>query len=142
GSRRPGADRFSGGPPRGRPSAGRPRPALPSSWVDLRTLDLLAIAEDLDLDRVLQRILRTARGAAGARYGALGVPDGRGGFARFLTVGISERRAALIGELPRVHGVLGVLLQAGGAIRLKDIREHPQFGYYPHSHPDLSDFLG
>jgi signal transduction histidine kinase len=110
--------------------------------VNLRTPDLLALAGDLDLDRVLDKVLRTARSAVGARYGALGVPDGRGGFARFLTVGISERRAALIGELPRVHGVLGVLLQAGGAIRLKDIRDHPQFGYYPQAHPELSDFLG
>ena len=66
--------------------------------MDRPTLDLLAITEDLDLDRVLQRILRTARSAVGARYGALGVPDGRGGFARFLTVGISEKRAAEIGR--------------------------------------------
>jgi signal transduction histidine kinase len=109
--------------------------------VDLRTLDLLAIAEDLDLDRVLQRILRTARAAAGARYGALGVPDGRGGFARFLTVGVSEGRAARIGDLPRVHGVLGALLK-DGAIRMPDIRRHPQFGYYPSHHPVLEDFLG
>jgi signal transduction histidine kinase len=110
--------------------------------VNLRTLDLLALAGDLDLDRVLDKILRTARSAVGARYAALGVPDGRGGFARFLTVGVSERRAELIGELPRVHGVLGALLKDGGAIRLKDIRDHPQFGYYPQAHPVLSDFLG
>lgn len=109
--------------------------------MDRRTLDLLAIAEDLDLDRVLERVLHTARGAAKARYGALGVPDGRGGFARFLTVGISERRAALIGELPRVHGVLGALLN-DGAIVLPDIRRHPRFGYYPDHHPELRDFLG
>jgi hypothetical protein len=49
--------------------------------LDRRTLDFLAIAKDLDLDRVLDRVLRTARSAVGARYGALGVPDGHGGFA-------------------------------------------------------------
>ena len=109
--------------------------------MDRPTLDLLAITEDLDLDRVLQRILRTARTAVGARYGALGVPDGRGGFARFLTVGISEKRAGQIGDLPRVHGVLGALLDEG-AIRLADIQRHPRFGYYPEHHPVLKDFLG
>jgi signal transduction histidine kinase len=109
--------------------------------VDRRALDLLAIDEDMDLDRVLDRVLLLARAAAGARYGALGVPDGRGGFARFLTAGISERRSAQIGELPRVHGVLGALLDAG-AIRLRDIRRHPRFGYYPAHHPVLQDFLG
>jgi len=109
--------------------------------VDRRTLDLLAIDGDVDLDRVLDRVLRAARAAVGARYAALGVPDGRGGFARFLTVGISERRAAEIGDLPRVHGVLGALLNEG-PIRLRDIRRHPQFGYYPSRHPVLKDFLG
>jgi len=109
--------------------------------VDRRTLDLLAIAGDLDLDRVLDRVLRTARSAVRARYGALGVPDGHGGFARFLTVGISEKRAGEIGELPRVHGVLGALLK-DGPIRLRDIRRHPRFGYYPAGHPAMTDFLG
>jgi signal transduction histidine kinase len=109
--------------------------------VNRSTLDLLAIAGDLDLDRVLDRVLRMARAAVRARYGALGVPDGRGGFARFLTVGIPERRAAAIGELPRVHGVLGALLDEG-PIRLPDIRRHPRFGWYPTHHPVLRDFLG
>ena len=109
--------------------------------MDLPALDLLAITEDLDLDRVLQRILRMARAAAGARYAALGVPDGRGGFARFLTEGISEKRAAAIGELPRAHGVLGALLH-DGPIRMTDIRRHPKFGYYPEHHPIMTDFLG
>jgi signal transduction histidine kinase len=109
--------------------------------MDGRTLDLLAIDEGDDLDTVLDRVLRSARAAVGAHYGALGVPDGRGGFARFLTVGMTERRSALIGELPRVHGVLGALLN-DGPIRLRDIRRHPRFGWYPQHHPMLTDFLG
>lgn len=102
----------------------------------------LAIAGDLDLDRVLEKILRTAAKLVGARYGALGVPDGRGGFGRFLTVGISEQRAAKIGALPRVHGVLGSLVTEGRPIRSRDIRRHPQFSWYPAHHPELVEFLG
>ena len=104
-------------------------------------LDLLALSDEPDLTVVLQRILRSARVAVGARYGALGVPDGRGGFARFITAGISEKRAALIGELPRVHGVLGALLEEG-PIMLRDIRAHPRFSWYPQHHPVMTDFLG
>jgi signal transduction histidine kinase len=107
-----------------------------------RNLDLLAITGDLDLDPVLQRILRTARATAHARYAALGIPDGEGGFARFMTLGISERRADQIGTLPRVHGVLGALLDEGRPLRLTDIRKHPRFGYYPEHHPIMRDFLG
>jgi signal transduction histidine kinase len=104
-------------------------------------LELLALGDDPDLNVVLERILRTARKLVGARYAALGVPDGRGGFARFVTAGIAEKRAALIGELPRTHGVLGVLID-DGAIRLHDIRRHPKFSYFPRHHPVMTDFLG
>ena len=102
----------------------------------------LAIAGDLDLDRVLEKILRTAARLVGARYGALGVPDGAGGFGRFLTVGISEPRAARIGALPRVHGVLGSLVTEGKPIRSHDIRRHPKFSWYPAQHPKMIEFLG
>jgi signal transduction histidine kinase len=102
----------------------------------------LAIAGDLDLDRVLDRILKTAARLVGARYGALGIPDGRGGFGRFLTVGISEKRAERIGALPRVHGVLGALVSKGKPIRARDIRRHPEFSWYPEHHPEMIEFLG
>ena len=104
-------------------------------------LELLALGDAPDLDTVLERIVRAARRQASARYGAIGVPDGRGGFARFVTSGISERVAATIGELPRTHGVLGALLEEG-PILLDDIRRHPRFSYYPSHHPTLTDFLG
>ena len=104
-------------------------------------LDLLALGDAPGLDTVLERIVRAARRQVSARYGAIGVPDGRGGFARFVTSGISERVAATIGELPRTHGVLGALLEEG-PILLDDIRQHPRFSYYPAHHPTLTDFLG
>jgi signal transduction histidine kinase len=102
----------------------------------------VALASDLDLERILRQILKTAATLARARFGALGVPDGKGGFAQFLTVGISEARARQIGELPRVHGVLGALLTAGKAIRVKDIRRHPLARGYPAHHPAFREFLG
>src|SRR6202022_3427618 len=102
----------------------------------------LAIAGDLDLDSNLQRILRPARKLAGAQYGALGVPDGKGGFDKFITVGISEKLARMIGDLPRFHGVLGVLLRDGKSIRVADIGRHPAFSWYPEHHPELKEFLG
>ncbi len=104
-------------------------------------LDLLALGDTPDLNAVLERIVRAARRQSTARYGAIGVPDGRGGFARFVTSGISDRVAARIGELPRTHGVLGALLEEGPLL-LDDIRRHPRFSYYPAHHPTLTDFLG
>ena len=43
---------------------------------------VLAIAGERSVDTVLQRIVHAARELAGARYAALGVPDGEGAFAR------------------------------------------------------------
>ncbi|MBO0746217.1 MAG: GAF domain-containing sensor histidine kinase [Candidatus Dormibacteraeota bacterium] len=105
-------------------------------------LGLLALAGDPDLDEILRAVLRSARALAGARYGALGIPDRHDGFDTFLTTGIDEDQAERIGELPRRHGVLGALLEEGRSIRLDDIRAHPRFWGYPRHHPVMTDFLG
>jgi signal transduction histidine kinase len=126
---------------RARSTAAAPARRIRTDAVAADVLELLALGDDPDLEVVLQRILQAARRLVGARYAALGVPDGRGGFARFVTSGISEKRAAQIGDLPRTHGVLGVLLEEG-PILLADIRKHPRFGYYPTHHPEMTDFLG
>jgi DNA-binding CsgD family transcriptional regulator len=102
----------------------------------------LAIGGDIDLDRTLRRILRTAARLVGARYGALGIRDESGGFGTFLTVGISRRRADLIGGLPRLHGLLGTILREGRSVRLADVRRHRDFSYYPEHHPEMREFLG
>jgi GAF domain-containing protein len=119
----------------------RPMQKTPRDALAAEILDLLALAPGPELDRVLDRVLRTARRAVEARYAALGIPDGRGGFARFRTLGISERRAAEIGELPRTHGVLGALLEEGPIV-LDDIRRHPRFSWFPAKHPVMTDFIG
>jgi DNA-binding CsgD family transcriptional regulator/transcriptional regulator with GAF, ATPase, and Fis domain len=122
--------------------------ATRSSGLDTRQLlalhrAALAISSEVDLERVLWTILRTAVRLLHARYGALGIPDGDGdGFGTFLHVGIPARTVRRIGHLPRLHGLLGSLLRDGGAIRSRDIRRHPEFTGYPPHHPPLADFLG
>lgn len=102
----------------------------------------LEIGGDLDRDRVLRSILRTAARLVRARYAALGVPERGGGFGTFLTVGISPERWARIGDLPRLHGLLGTLLKEGRTIRLADLTKHREFTGYPPHHPTLREFLG
>jgi hypothetical protein len=52
---------------------------------------VLAVASQLSVDEVLQRLVDCARELVGARYAALGVPDGSGGFRRFLVSGRATR---------------------------------------------------
>jgi signal transduction histidine kinase len=104
---------------------------------------VLAVASQLSVDDVLQRLVDSARELAGARYAALGIPDGEGGFRRFLVSGMGDSLIAAMGPLPRTHGMLGAMLEAAGAYRADDIHRDPRFrGWWPRQHPDMRSFLG
>jgi signal transduction histidine kinase len=104
---------------------------------------VLAIAAELSVEAVLQRLVDSARELAGARYAAIGVPDGEGGFARFITSGMSDELVAAMGPLPRTHGMLGAMLEADRPHRTDDIRRHQRFrGWWPRAHPQMRSFLG
>lgn len=111
----------------------------------LRTVSeaVLGVAAELSVDEVLQRLVDSARELAGARYAALGLPDGAGGFRRFLTSGMSDELISSLGPLPRQHGVLGAMLERRDPYATGDIHEHPRFrGWWPKGHPDMRSFLG
>jgi signal transduction histidine kinase len=104
---------------------------------------VLAVASKLSVEEVLQRLVDSARELASARYAALGIPDGEGGFRRFLVSGMSDELIAAMGPLPRTHGMLGAMLDAAAPYRTEDIHEDPRFrGWWPRRHPDMRSFLG
>lgn len=102
----------------------------------------LALASELSLSVVLQRIIELAAEITGARYGALGVlgPDRR--IAEFVTTGISEEQRRAIGDLPVGHGILGVLIGDARPLRLRNIADHPRSVGFPPNHPHMRSFLG
>ena len=104
---------------------------------------VMAISSDLDLHAVLSRIVRSATELTGATYGALGVigPDGEN-LVDFVTTGIGARQRELIGDLPRGHGILGLLIEHPEAIRLDDLSAHPSSYGFPPNHPPMTTFLG
>src|SRR5882724_5383593 len=74
---------------------------------------VLAIAAEATIEPMLQRLAHAARGLVDAQYAAIGVPDGEGGFAQFITSGMS------------------------------DVRRDPRFrGWWPSAHPQMRSFLG
>jgi signal transduction histidine kinase len=104
---------------------------------------VLAITAELSVEPVLQRLVHSARELARAQYAALGVPDGRGGFARFLTSGMSDQLVEQLGPLPRTHGLLGAMLESREPYRTPDVKQDPRFnGWWPKHHPDMHSFLG
>lgn len=110
-----------------------------------RTLSdvVLAIASEHEVDSVLQRIVDSARELGGARYAALGIPDGEGAFASFITSGMSDELIEAMGPLPRTHGMLGAMLHSPEPHRTDDITADPRFrGWWPRAHPQMRSFLG
>jgi signal transduction histidine kinase len=104
---------------------------------------VLAIAAEREVEPMLRRLVRSARELAGARYAALGIPDGQGAFAQFITTGMSDELIAAMGPLPRTHGLLGAMLESPESYRTADIRQDPRFrGWWPRAHPQMRSFLG
>jgi signal transduction histidine kinase len=103
---------------------------------------VLALARERALDPVLIRLVEAARALVAARYAAIGIPDGLGGFAKFIYTGMTDEQVAAIGPLPRVHGLLAAMLQQATSYRTSDITADPRFRYWPPAHPDMRSFLG
>jgi signal transduction histidine kinase len=101
------------------------------------------LIRELSLDGVLQRVVQIAAEVIGAHYAAIGVlgPDGRV-LESFTTHGITAQERALIGEPPRGHGILGLVIREARPVRLPDLAKHPDsYGFPPH-HPPMHSFLG
>jgi signal transduction histidine kinase len=104
---------------------------------------VLAVASQRSVEEVLQQLVDSARELVEARYAALGIPDGEGGFRRFLVAGMDDELIESLGPLPRTHGMLGAMLTAPLPFRTEDIHTDPRFrGWWPRTHPDMRSFLG
>jgi signal transduction histidine kinase len=103
---------------------------------------VLAMTAELRVEPILQRLVESSRELAGATYAALGIPDGEGGFERFITSGMSPELMAAIGPLPRTHGLLAAMLNETEPYRTRDIRRDPRFQWWPPPHPRMKSFLG
>ena len=103
---------------------------------------VVTIGADLDLRSTLERIVEAACRLADARYGALGVIGPDRMLVEFINHGIDAETRASIGDLPRGHGVLGLLIEQPEPIRLEDITRHPHAYGFPPNHPPMHSFLG
>ena len=102
-----------------------------------------AVAEGLDLPRVLSRITETATELVNAEYGALGVISPEGDqLDEFVVAGLSDEEVKRIGRLPSGHGLLGALIADPRPIRLPQMADDPRASGFPPHHPRMESFLG
>ena len=103
----------------------------------------LALASELDLEAVLERIVELAIEITDARYGALGVlGESTPRIERFITKGISDEDRAAIGHIPVGEGILGLLIRERRPMRIPDIGTDPRAHGFPPNHPPMHSFLG
>ena len=104
---------------------------------------MVDVGSHLNLERVLREIVATATELVDAQFGALGVLDPtRTVLSQFITVGLDEETTAAIGERPKGHGILGMLIVDPHPIRLTDLNAHPDSYGFPPGHPPMTSFLG
>ena len=102
-----------------------------------------ALIAEVSMEGVLKQVVRSAAELIGAHYAAVGVlaSDGRL-LESFTTYGIDDELRAKIGEPPRGHGILGLVIREARPVRLPDLTRHPgSYGFPPH-HPPMHSFLG
>jgi K+-sensing histidine kinase KdpD len=102
----------------------------------------LAVASEVDPQRVLHRIVEVARQVVPARYAALGVADDDGMIVQFITSGMSEAEERAIGDSPQGHGLLGVLITEQRPLRIRNIQRDPRSAGFPANHPPMRSLLG
>ena len=99
-------------------------------------------AEAGTLEEVLERIAEVTQRLIGARYVALGVPDGAGTLKFFKTVGVTPDIIEMIGHLPVGRGLLGVIMNDRQILRLEDMKKHAKAVGFPKNHPKMRSLLG
>jgi len=100
------------------------------------------VVGELDLERVLDRLVAEAVSATGAEYGALGVLGEHGALVEFHYTGVTEEEVSLIGAPPTGRGVLGSVIKENRTIVVDEISEHPDSYGFPPDHPSMGSFLG
>ncbi|MEV4237744.1 MULTISPECIES: GAF domain-containing sensor histidine kinase [unclassified Nocardia] len=106
---------------------------------------MLVVTAGLDLDNTLRSIVHTAIELVDAGYGALGVRETdktSNELSEFVYEGIDDRTRVMIGDLPRGHGVLGLLIEEPKPLRLTNLSRHPSSVGFPSHHPPMHTFLG
>ncbi|MFA5787422.1 MAG: GAF domain-containing sensor histidine kinase [Actinomycetota bacterium] len=103
---------------------------------------LLSLTGELEVEKVLVRIVMTARQISGARHAALGVLDERGQLVRFVPSGIGKADISAIGGAPKGRGILGAVIREGKSVRVADVAKDPRFAGFPSGHPAMRSFLG
>jgi K+-sensing histidine kinase KdpD len=102
----------------------------------------LAVASEVRVEPVLQRIVDLSRTVVPAKYAALGIVGPEKTFTQLFVSGMSEEEVHRLGALPTGHGLLGAVLEDDEPVIIDDILSHPGRVGFPPNHPVMSTLIG
>lgn len=102
----------------------------------------LALSQETLPSSVLQRVVDLSRELVRTRYAALSVIGDDGEVKSFHVSGIDEATRGVIGKAPLGQGMLRLVMENSGPLRLNNISDHPSFTGFPPGHPEMKTFLG
>ncbi len=85
---------------------------------------MLRIGASLDLDTVLNEVVKSARELTGARYGAIATIDETGAPLDFVSSGFTEEEHRTIAELPDGPNLFEVFRDLRGPLRIADVQAY------------------
>ena len=100
------------------------------------------VTADLKLEVVLRRVVHAARDLVGAKYAALGVLGEDGLLDQFVHAGMPQEQVDQLAHPPLGDGILGLLIDEPGPVRLRDVNIDPRSIGFPDGHPAMTSFLG
>jgi signal transduction histidine kinase len=101
----------------------------------------LSVTAALDLPTMLRRVVEESRNVVGTRYGAVAVMAPGGGIEQFVTSGLDEETVRRLGDPPKGHGLLGLVVSERRPLRVDDVSRHPQAVGFPPGHPPMRTLL-
>lgn len=116
--------------------------SIPLSKLKEITSIVMHAANADTFEEALQRIADASRELVGARYAALGIPDGQGGLNHFRVSGLTPQQIEAIAHPPIGRGLLGAIMQERQPIMQERISDDPRSSGFPHGHPHMERFLG
>jgi two-component system, NarL family, sensor histidine kinase DevS len=102
----------------------------------------LEIVQDISIDSLLPRIAQIASEHVGAAYAAVALRDEKGNIARFYTAGIKKEDIDQMAHPPLGVGMLSVIADAEGPIRVDYLQKDPHQSGLPQGHPTMTSLLG
>jgi len=102
----------------------------------------LELVQEISIDSLLPRIAQIASEQIGTTNAAVAVRGEDGEIERFITHGMDETDVADLDQQSLGLGLLGVIADADGPIRVDYIKKDPRRAGFPEGHPHMTSLLG